>query len=49
MEADRRPRYFKCIGLNGGFSSIVGSQEYLRAQYGLDALGIVKTILKVLH
>lgn len=48
LEADQRPRYFKRIGLNGGFSSIVGDQEYLRAQYGLDVPGIVATIHRVL-
>ena len=48
LEADQRPRYFKRIGLNGGFSSIVGDQDYLRAQYGLDVPGIVATIRRVL-
>ncbi len=49
MEADRKPRYFKRIGLNGNFSSIVGDQNYLRRQCGLDAAGIVSTILSVLN
>ena len=49
LEADQRPKYFKRIGLNGEFSSIVGSQEYLRAQYGLDAHGIVRSILSILR
>jgi transketolase len=48
MEAGQHPGYFKRIGLNGGFSSIVGDQEYLRAQYGFDVKGIVKTIQSVL-
>jgi transketolase len=48
MEAHQRPRYFKRIGLNGTFSSIVGDQAYLHAQYGLDVNGIVNSVLKVL-
>jgi transketolase len=39
---------FKRIGLNGAFSSIVGDQDYLRAQYGLDAVGILATIQSTL-
>jgi len=45
LESATRPHIFKRIGLNGAFSSIVGTQEYLRAQYGLDTLGIVRTVL----
>ena len=48
MEADFRPRYFKRIGLNGSFSSIVGDQNYLHAQYGLDAPGIANTVLSTI-
>lgn len=48
MEADRRPRYFRRIGLNGTFSSMVGDQAYLHAQYGLDINGIVNSVLKTL-
>ena len=48
MEADRRPRYFKRIGLDNVFSSTVGDQDYLRAQYGLDTPGILHTIQSVL-
>ncbi|HBB95723.1 MAG TPA: transketolase [Blastocatellia bacterium] len=39
---------FKRIGLNGTFSSIVGDQDYLRAQYGLDAVGILANIQSTL-
>ena len=49
LEANQRPRYFKRIGLNGEFSSIVGTQKYLRQQYGLDANGITRTVLDVLE
>ena len=48
MEADLRPRYFKRIGLNGMFSSQVGDQDYLRAHYGLDVMGIVSAVQSVL-
>jgi transketolase len=49
LESDARPRIFKRIGLNDGFSSIVGTQEYLRTQYGLDVSGIVSTVRSVLE
>jgi transketolase len=35
LESGILPRAFYRIGLRAGFSSIVGSQEYLRGQYGL--------------
>ena len=38
------PKGFLRIGLDAGFSSIVGSQKYLRQQYGLDAEAIVQKI-----
>jgi transketolase len=44
MEAKLKPRCFKRIGLKDTFSSIVGDQDHLRSQYGLDASGIVATI-----
>jgi transketolase len=49
MEAGQQPRYFKRIGLNGTFSSLVGDQDYLRSQYRLDAAGIINTIRSVLN
>jgi transketolase len=48
MEWQERPKHFKRIGLNGNFSDIVGDQDYLRAQYGLDVAGIVSTVKQVL-
>lgn len=48
LESDVRPPVFKRIGLNGGFSSVVGTQEYLRAHYGLDTRGIVTSVLEAL-
>jgi len=35
---------FKRMGLNKGFSSIVGSQKYLRKRYKIDSLSIANTI-----
>lgn len=34
------PRRFRRFALRAGFSSVVGSQPYLRARYGLDAASI---------
>jgi transketolase len=48
MEAQIRPRYFKRIGLQDVFSSMVGDQDYLRAQYGLDVVGILAEVEKSL-
>lgn len=36
------PRKFFRFGLRGGFSSIVGSQDYLRRRHGLDSGSIVE-------
>jgi transketolase len=41
MEAAVVPRAFHRIGLRSGFASIVGSQAYLRARYGMDEGAIV--------
>jgi transketolase len=38
------PRHFQRIGLRAGFSSIVGSQQYLRQQYGIDAPAVVAAV-----
>lgn len=45
MDAGAFPRFFRRMGLRAGFSSMVGSQEYLREHYGLDARAIVETVL----
>lgn len=39
---------FQSIGLDAGFSSIVGSQKYLRKQYGLDSNSIYQKVLTIL-
>jgi transketolase len=41
LEGGAPPRNFARIGLRHGFTSLVGSQDYLRANYGLDANAIV--------
>jgi len=47
-EANLTLHYFKRIGLNDTFSSMVGDQDFLRVQYGLDSSGILGTIEKIL-
>jgi transketolase len=42
------PSRFLRIGLNGCFSSVVGSQTYLRTIYGLDATSIASRTQKLL-
>lgn len=44
MDEGLRPRAFGRLGLTAGFSSIVGSQEYLRTRYGLDERAIVQAV-----
>ena len=47
LDAGVRPRRSVRLGLRGGFSSIVGSQEYLRKRYGLDRAAIEEAALAV--
>lgn len=44
LEAGVIPRFFFRIGLRGGFTSIVGSQQYLRKVYSLDAASIAAVV-----
>jgi transketolase len=48
LDAGVMPRAFHRIGLRAGFSSIVGSQDFLRQSYGMDANAIVSAIRSVL-
>jgi transketolase len=41
LEEGLAPGFFHRIGLRSGFASIVGSQDYLRSAYGMDAAAIV--------
>ena len=45
LESGVIPRFFLRVGLRAGFSSIVGSQKYLRAVYSLDAAAIANAVL----
>jgi transketolase len=49
LEAGTPPATFRRIGLRAGFSSIVGSQDYLRAHYEIDAKSICRTAVDMLH
>jgi transketolase len=40
---------FKRLGLDNEFSVVVGDQEYLRKEYGLDAGTIVRTVKKMVN
>jgi len=42
------PKIFLRIGLNNRYSSVVGSQDYLKAHYKMDASAIVKRVLELL-
>ena len=48
LEAGVVPRAFRRIGLRAGFSSIVGSQDFLRQYYGMDAPAIVQCATEIL-
>jgi transketolase len=48
LEKGKVPKLFYRIGLRVGFSSIVGSQDYLRQKYNMDALAIVDKVCTLL-
>ena len=45
LESGTVPGFFHRVGLRDGFSSVVGSQSYLRRQYELDAVAITRAAL----
>lgn len=49
MEAGAAPGFFVRMGLRNTFSSTVGTQQYLRKIYGLDASAIARTVTTKLH
>jgi transketolase len=49
LEHGAAPRRFHRMGLRNGFSSIVGSQPYLRKRYALDAASIHATAEQILR
>ena len=48
LEHGAAPQVFQRMGLRGEFSSVVGSQQYLRQKFELDADAIVATALRTL-
>lgn len=48
LEEGAIPQRFTRVGLRAGFSSIVGSQQYLRTRYGLDAAAIETAAVNLL-
>jgi transketolase len=48
MDRGVMPRRFRRLGLAGTFSSIVGSQVYLRQRYGLDARAVAEAVRSTL-
>lgn len=48
LESGAIPQCFHRIGLRDGFSSVVGSQKYLRQHYKMDCTAIVKAVRKLL-
>lgn len=49
LERGAAPTFFHRIGLRQGFSSIVGSQQYLRARYDMDCNAIVAKVRALLQ
>lgn len=49
LDAGTMPRRFARLCLPDSYSSIVGSQEYLRMRHGLDAQGIAKSVRELLE
>jgi transketolase len=49
LDAGTMPKRFARLCLPDAYSSIVGSQEYLRMRHGLDANGIASRVLKLLE
>jgi transketolase len=47
LDAGVQPAVFRRIGLRTGFSSVVGGQEYLRREYGMDSATIAKAVAEL--
>lgn len=45
LEAGTAPKFFRRLGLQDQYPSVVGDQKYLRAAYGMDAPAIVTAVL----
>ena len=48
MEMGCMPGFFKRMGMRDVYSSIVGTQNYLRAHYEIDANSVIKTLQSLL-
>jgi transketolase len=48
MDNKVMPKKFLRIGLNNEYSSIVGSQKYLKSRYEIDSKAIIKKVLNLL-
>ncbi len=44
LESLTRPNFFKRVGLENTYSSIVGDQRYLRDYYQMNAQNIVRVV-----
>ena len=49
LDSGAPPRAFARLGLKDVYSTIVGSQKYLRAHYGMDAPAIIATVRRLLQ
>jgi len=49
LERGAIPRAFLRVGLRVGFCSAVGSQNHLRALYGMDKAGVIANVLRMLQ
>jgi transketolase len=49
VDAGVQPRAFRRLGLRPGFTSVVGSQDYLRTRNGLDVASIVGAVQDVVR
>jgi transketolase len=48
MDSGVIPKVFLRIGLDNKYSSIVGTQDYLKEYYGMDKTAITKRVLDLL-
>lgn len=49
LEAGYAPGFFRRLGLQDIYPSVVGDQNFLRAEYGMDAPAVVATLRKALN
>ena len=49
MDLGMMPGKFLRIGLENKYSSIVGSQQYLRSRYEMDSKAIINKVKKILN